>query len=212
VKVTDAFRRVREIPELSGTRLLLAPRHPERFNDVAELILQSGFRLRRRTEPADKTGTADILLLDTLGELAAAYRFATVAFVGGSLVRHGGHSIMEPALYSRAIVTGPSMENFRGIVDEFRKERAIRQISAEQEDRELQVDQLSNEFIDLLRNAGAREALGRNALSLLEKNRGAAGFTADRISSIFEELQMSGQNQGNGSEQNRCRFPSHGIY
>jgi len=183
----DALRRVRELPELSRTRLLLAPRHPERFDEVAGTVLNSRFSLRRRTNASGSGEPADVLLLDTLGELAAAYRFATIAFVGGSLDRRGGHSIMEPAFYSKAIVTGPSMENFRGIVEEFREHGAIRQISAGQEDRDLQLEQLVTVFADLSRNVHARESLGKNAFAILEKNRGATQLTAEHIASIFTE-------------------------
>jgi 3-deoxy-D-manno-octulosonic-acid transferase len=185
----EALRRVRQIPELGRTRLLIAPRHPERFDEVAELILQSGFALRRRTGRADFQEGADILLLDTLGELAAAYRLATVVFVGGTLVRHGGHSIMEPALHSKAIIVGPSMENFRGVIEEFLAHRGIRQISAGKEEKSLQVEQLTCEFVNLLQNAQDRESLGRTAFSILEANRGAAKATAEQIAMIFDERQ-----------------------
>jgi len=187
----EALQRVRAIPELSGTRLLLAPRHPERFAEVAGLILQKGFNLRRRTTNSGKGTNAEVLLLDTLGELAAAYRFATVSFVGGTLIRHGGHSIMEPALYSRPIVTGPSMENFRGVVDEFRERRGIRQIAAGQDDRKSQVEELTRVFADLLKNHEQRENLGRAAFLILEKNRGAARLTTDRIAAIFRGSSLS---------------------
>jgi 3-deoxy-D-manno-octulosonic-acid transferase len=183
----EALRKVRGIPELSKTRLLLAPRHPERFGEVADIVARSGFKMSRRTAAASTQTCSDILLLDTLGELAAAYRFAMIAFVGGTLVSRGGHSIMEPALYSKAIVTGPSMENFRAVADEFSKNNGIRQIQARQEDRDRQVEQLSQAFIHLLMDANARETLGKNAFSILDRNRGAARISADQIISIFEE-------------------------
>jgi 3-deoxy-D-manno-octulosonic-acid transferase len=182
------LRRVRQIPGLARTRMLLAPRHPERFHEVAGLVRQSGYAMRRRTESQNLEYPAEVLLLDTLGELAAAYRFATVAFVGGTLIRRGGHSIMEPALFAKAIVTGPSMENFRGIVKEFREHNGIHQISAGQEDRGLQIEQLTQAFVDLLQNRNAREALGKNAFSILDKNRGAAQFSAEQIATIFEGM------------------------
>jgi 3-deoxy-D-manno-octulosonic-acid transferase len=182
----EVLRRVRRIPELSRTRMLLAPRHPERFDEAAEAIAHNGFRVRRRTDPSGPED-AEVLLLDTLGELAAAYRFASIAFVGGTLVRRGGHSILEPALFSKAIVIGPSVENFRGIVREFLQYDGIRQVKAEPENRELQVEQLTDVFVSLLRNEQERETLGKNAFSLLEKNRGAAQRTADRIAAVFEE-------------------------
>ncbi len=183
----EVLRRVRRFPELDRTRMLLAPRHPERFDEVAALILQNGFTVRRRTDPANATDGADILLLDTLGELAAAYRLATVVFVGGTLMRHGGHSILEPALYAKAIVVGPSMENFREIFQGFQTRGGIRQISAGKEEKNLQVEQLTREFANLLQNGKERESLGRTAFSILEANRGAAQATADQIAVLFEE-------------------------
>ena len=187
----EVLRRVRSFPELGQTRLLLAPRHPERFDEVAGLILRSGFTVRRRTDRTGSPDGADILLLDTLGDLAAAYRLATVVFVGGTLIRHGGHSILEPALHSKAIVLGPSMENFRGILEEFQARGGIRQISAGKEDRNLQAEQLTREFVNLLQNTQERESLGKKAFSILEANRGAAQVTADQIAVLFEERQKN---------------------
>ena len=154
---------------------------------MIRLTEQSGFRVRRRTGgPA--AGAAEVFILDTIGELAAVYRFATVAFVGGTLVRHGGHSIMEPALYAKATVIGPSIENFRQIVDEFRTHGGVRQISAGQEDPELQLQQLLDVFLQLLQNAKEREDLGRAAFSILERNRGTTQRTGEMIAAVFEEV------------------------
>jgi 3-deoxy-D-manno-octulosonic-acid transferase len=184
----QVLQRIRRIPGLERTRLLLAPRHPERFDPVADLALRSGFEVRRRTDIERPQTDAAVLLLDTLGELAAVYRFATIVFVGGTLIRHGGHSIVEPALYSKAIITGPSMDNFRQIFEEFRLHSAIRSISAKEENRDLQIEQLMDVFRQLLQNEGERNALGEAALSLLEKNRGATQRTSARIAAIFEGI------------------------
>jgi 3-deoxy-D-manno-octulosonic-acid transferase len=152
------------------------------------LAQNSGFVIRRRSESASPQSEASVLLLDTLGELAAVYRFATIVFVGGTLIRHGGHSIAEPAFFSKAIITGPSMENFRQIFDEFRSHDAIRSISAEQGAPQLQVEQLVDVFGHLLQNEAQRNALGAAAFSILEKNRGAARLTSERIAAIFKEV------------------------
>ncbi len=184
----ETLRRIRHTAGLERTRLLLAPRHPERFNAVAQLAEQSGFKIRRRTEVSSQNQDAEILLLDTVGELATVYRFATIAFVGGSLIRHGGHSILEPAMYSKAIVVGPSMENFRSIVEDFLKQGGIRQISAGEENRDLQEQQLLDVFLQLLQNAEERETLGNAALSILEKSRGATQRTSETIAAVFEQV------------------------
>jgi 3-deoxy-D-manno-octulosonic-acid transferase len=123
-----------------------------------------------------------------VGELALAYRFATVAFVGGTLVPLGGHSVMEPALYSKAIVVGPFMQNFRQVADEFCAHGGMAQISAGADNPGLQMQQLLDVFLRLLQNSEEREELGRAALSVLEKNRGTTQRTADRIAAIFEEM------------------------
>jgi 3-deoxy-D-manno-octulosonic-acid transferase len=182
----EALQRIRQTPGLERTRLLLVPRHPERFDAVAALVERAGLAVRRRTRPGNTQETA-VLLLDTLGELATVYRFATIAFVGGTLVRHGGQSILEPALYSRPIVIGPSMENFAQIADEFRMRGGIRQISALEDDKTGQVRELSQVMIELLQNGEAREALGKAAFSVFADNGGAAARTIDKILEIYQE-------------------------
>ena len=191
----NVLRELRRSPGLEQTRLLLAPRHPERFNEVADLAADAGFSVRRRSQNLNPESATDqdaqVLLLDTLGELAAIYRFADIVFVGGTLIRHGGHSILEPAAFARAIVIGPSMENFRAVRDEFVRRTAVRQIQAGEDDHAAQERQLLEVFRDLLRNAEAREALGNAALSVLEKNRGAARKISDRIAEIVVVVRHS---------------------
>jgi 3-deoxy-D-manno-octulosonic-acid transferase len=200
----DVLQSLRETPGLEKTRLLLAPRHPERFQEVAQLAARSGLAIARRTDRLGPDREAPVLLLDTVGELAAVYRFATVVFVGGTLVRHGGHSIMEPALYSKAIVTGPSMENFRHIFDAFRLHQGICTIEAAPEDPELQSRQLLDVFRRLLQNEKERNALGAAAFSILESNRGATRRMGETIAGIFEEV-TSGEGKRKG---NNDRFQS----
>src|SRR6185295_8350290 len=103
-------------------------RHPERFNEVASLVAQSGFRFARRSEDALANidlRTADVILLDTIGELAALYRFAAVVFVGGSLVPRGGHNIIEPAAFAKPIIVGKHTGNFPQIVSDFAEAGAL---------------------------------------------------------------------------------------
>src|SRR4029434_1470557 len=98
-----------------------APRHPERFDSVERIIRARGFNCSRRTAPS---AVAEVLLLDTVGELASTFRHANVVFVGGSLVPKGGHNILEPAAFSKPIIFGPHMENFREIRDMFLEAQA----------------------------------------------------------------------------------------
>jgi len=181
------FQQIRNIPALQHTRLLLAPRHPERFAFVAQLADRSGFEVRRRTDKSAPVPNAPVLILDSLGELAAAYRFAAIVFIGGTLVRRGGHSIVEPAMYSKAIVTGPFMDNFRQISEQFRAHNGVIQISAKEDNRGMQIQQLLDVFRQLLQNERDRNELGAAALSILERNRGAAHRTGETIAAVFEE-------------------------
>jgi len=168
---------------------LLVPRHPERFAAVALLAERQGFTVKRRSDPAPGNPSAEVLVLDTLGELSTAYSFATVAFVGGTLIPHGGQSIMEPALYAKPIVVGPSMLNFPQIIDDFLGRGGIAQISADESDKEAQKTQLTEAFATLLLDADARTAMGRAALSVFEGSQGATKFTVDHLAALFEETQ-----------------------
>ena len=106
--------------------MILAPRHPERFAEVATLVEQFGFRMWRRSLWSGEPLAGGVFLLDSIGELAALYSLATIAFVGGSLVPRGGHNILEPALYGVPIVTGNHYENFRDVVNFFLSRNAVR--------------------------------------------------------------------------------------
>jgi len=154
--------------------LAIAPRHPERFEAVPALVQAAGLRCRRRSaaDPGPLR-EGEILLLDSLGELAAAYSFATVAFVGGSLVPRGGHNVLEAAAWGKPVVVGPHMENFQEIADEFRAADALVQVADEA--------RLAGVLHELLRDAGRRRALGESGHALVERNRGALGRTVDAL-------------------------------
>ncbi len=107
---------------------ILAPRHPERFSTVAQLLEQRGVAFIRRSQGADRP-LAGVLLLDTVGELASVYALADAAFVGGSLVNAGGHNPLEPAQFGVPVVMGESYENFRGIVSAMRDAGGIEIVS-----------------------------------------------------------------------------------
>jgi 3-deoxy-D-manno-octulosonic-acid transferase len=174
--VLGAFRRVRQdVPE---ARLLLAPRHPERFAAVATLVEKAGFPCRRRTalEPGDLE-PEDILVLDTLGELAQLYPLADVVFVGGSLVPTGGHNILEAAVAGKPVVVGPHMHNFQEIADRFRAERALVEVRSGEE--------LARELTRLLLDPGRRRELGERARAIVEKNRGALARTVDALAGLL---------------------------
>ena len=106
--------------------MILAPRHPERFPEVAALVEKLSFPMSRRSLWSGEPLAGSVLLIDTIGELSVLYSLSTVAFVGGSLVPRGGHNILEPALYGVPIVTGNHYENFRDVVNFFASRNAVR--------------------------------------------------------------------------------------
>jgi len=175
--VLEAFRMV--LAEHPAAVLVLAPRHKERFNQVAEMLAagEAGW-LRRSAHQQPPPGESEaalagqVVLLDTLGELAAVYRYADLAFVGGSLVARGGHNILEPAFFARAILTGPHTENFRDILSCFERSNAVVRCNAAE---------LGPTFLRLLRSPAECEALGSRAYEVLCRERGATGRTVAEL-------------------------------
>jgi 3-deoxy-D-manno-octulosonic-acid transferase len=153
--------------------VVIAPRKPERFELVAGLLATSPLRFVRRSELDAHQGEADVLLLDTLGELAKIYRYATVAFVGGTLVPTGGHNPIEPAAAGVPVCFGPSMSNFREIAQVFLAHEAAVQVRD------------AGEAMDfagaMFDNAAMQRAWGERARQTVLQNRGASQRTAQRI-------------------------------
>jgi 3-deoxy-D-manno-octulosonic-acid transferase len=148
--------------------MVLAPRHPERFRAVQAQLEKSGNRwvLRSQwaTNPAKLLQPGEILLLDTIGELASVYSLASVAFVGGSLVPAGGHNPLEPAQFGVPIVMGPHYANFVAITESLRAHDALR-IAAKEE--------LAETLAALLSDRPAAEAMGTRAREVFEQQAGA---------------------------------------
>jgi 3-deoxy-D-manno-octulosonic-acid transferase len=167
--------------------MILAPRHPERFSEVGTLIEQLGFRMWRRSLWSGEALAGGVFLVDTIGELAALYLLATVAFVGGSLVPRGGHNILEPALYGVPIVTGNHYENFRDIVNFFLSCNAVRVVG---------LAELPLVFMDLIANEEERATLGRNAMAALESQRGAARRTVCALAELMNRQASAGRASG----------------
>jgi 3-deoxy-D-manno-octulosonic-acid transferase len=166
-------------PELA---LVLAPRHPERFAAVASLLEQSGFpSVRRsdwRSQPEDsiqQIPPGQIVLLDTIGELASVYSIAAVAFVGGSLIPAGGHNPLEPAQFGVPIVMGPNYENFRAITDDLLAHDALRIATK---------DDFTSTLIDLLQDTDTAKSMGERARQVFDQQAGAT----DRCVAALREL------------------------
>jgi len=174
--VLRAFARVRSIAP--GALLVIAPRQRERFDEVERLAVDDGFSVARRSNlPVDGEPRADVVVLDTFGELAQVYQIATVVFVGGSLADYGGHNILEPAVFGKPIVFGPHMHNFREISEAFVNNGAAVQVQSERELEEV----LRNLVTDPVRRA----SLGAAARALVDANRGAKDKTMAVVSELL---------------------------
>lgn len=156
--------------------MVLAPRHPERFEDVVQLLQQSGISFWRRSQWKGEALASGVFLLDTIGELAALYALADIAFVGGSLVQRGGHNILEPARYGVPIVVGPHMGNFRDILQLFQRNDAVRVVRPEE---------LSSALLELCSQEEKRTVLGRRAAETLNSQTGATQRTLDALQSLL---------------------------
>ena len=166
--VLEAFQRIRATRPTA--LLIIAPRKPERFDDVERLARRSGWNVARRTElPVDADPRYDVVVLDTIGELAQLFQIATVVFVGGSLVDAGGHNILEPAVFGKPILFGPHMQNFAEIARTFLDNGAAVQVA---DGRALEAS-----LLELLDDPVRRASLGAAARALVEANRGARGRT-----------------------------------
>ena len=174
--VLRAFARIRSITP--GALLVVAPRQRERFDEVERLARDEGFSVARRSNLAvDADPRADVVVLDTFGELAQVYQIATVVFVGGSLADYGGHNILEPAIFGKPIVFGPHMHNFREIADTFLTNHAAVQVQSERE--------LEEALRNLVADPVRRAALGAAARALVETNRGAKDKTMAVVSELM---------------------------
>ena len=156
--------------------LILVPRHPERFDEVAALVERYGYGIVRRTSGEPVTAKTRVYLADTMGDLPMLYAASDVAFVAGSLVPIGGHNLLEPAALGVPIVTGPHLFNSEDIAQLFRESDASRVVTTS--------DALADVVTALFQDETARVALGQRAFSLLEQNRGAL----DRLLALIEPL------------------------
>jgi 3-deoxy-D-manno-octulosonic-acid transferase len=159
-----------------GAVMILAPRHPERFPAVAALLEHMSIRFRGRSLWNGEPLGGGVLLLDTIGELAALYGLADVAFVGGSLVPRGGHNIIEPAQHGVATVVGNHTENFRDIVSLFESRDAVRIVGPAE---------LPLVLLELLGNDAERIALGQRAAETMRSQIGATLRTAGELQGLL---------------------------
>jgi 3-deoxy-D-manno-octulosonic-acid transferase len=169
------------------TLLILAPRKPARFDAAATISAAGGWNVIRRSrmdlaQPLQEN--ADVLILDSIGELAGLYSLADAAFVGGSLIAAaGGHNILEPAWFSKPPVFGPSMENFSEMAAQFLSAHAAVQVSSG--------PQLGKVWVQLIEDTPIRERMGAAARALSERNRGATEHSLGRIAAMLDGKEPS---------------------
>ena len=157
--------------------IILAPRHPERFDAVAELLHSAGLNFWRRSTWGGTALGGGVLLLDTIGELASVYSVAEITFVGGSLIGRGGHNILEPAQFAKPILVGPHYENFREIVRTFLASNAVLVLNT---------DQLTTTVLRLLQQPHEATQLGSRAFHVVEGGRGSTQRTLAAIVELLD--------------------------
>ena len=175
--VLDAFAELQKTNR--KLKLIIAPRHADRFDAVAEIVKKRGMPYIRRSLLNSHPGGGDfaVLLLDTIGELSALFQYAAVVFMGATLVPKGGHNILEPARHCKPIVFGPHMENFRDIARLFLETKAAVQIQTPGE--------LAPAIRSILSDTQLASRLGRNALTIIEQNTGAT----DRVLRFLQPIE-----------------------
>ncbi|MBM4039757.1 MAG: 3-deoxy-D-manno-octulosonic acid transferase [Planctomycetes bacterium] len=178
------YRRLKaQTPSL---RLVLAPRQADRFGPVAQLIRRAGLPCVRRS--ALKEGARGepgaVVLLDTMGELARVYGLATLAFVGGSLIPHGGQSTIEPSAHAKPVLFGPHTANFRDVNEQLLAHGAARRVADAAE--------LEAALSDLLAHPEAAAAMGQKARQVVDTNRGATRRTLEALEPFLQPQPRKG--------------------
>ncbi len=176
--ILDVFQELqRTLPDLV---LLIAPRHPARFREVEDLIRSRGMRFCRKTSISSVASArpVEVILLDTIGELAQLYSIGTVIFIGGSLVPVGGHNILEPALHKKPVLFGPHMENFSTIAKTLIEQEGAIQVHSATE--------LGTAAARLFHDAQLRERMGAHAFQTVAQNAGAVKKSIDLIKPFLD--------------------------
>ena len=159
--------------------LVLAPRHPERFDAVADLVTRRGFSMTRRVSGDPPTAETRVFLLDTIGELARAYKVATIAFIGGSLAPTGGHNPLEPAVWGVPVLSGPHVHNFVEVYDEMTAAGAAGLVA--------DGDEFATALGRWLDDPAAARAAGEAGRAAVESNRGATALTTKALLEFMGE-------------------------
>lgn len=163
------------LKSFSNLKLIIAPRHPERFKLVEDLVKNFRFKYTLRTK---NEKIEEVMILDTIGELKIFYSLCDIAFVGGSLVNVGGHNIIEPAIFEKPVIFGPNMQNFKDISESFLKNGGAYQVDE---------NSIFSVIYNLLENKNLRENVGKKAKEIVLKN---AGSLEKTINFILDKLNV----------------------
>ncbi len=170
--ILEAFAQVRA-QTTSNPLLVLVPRHPERFDSVAELSAERGFSTARRSVGEAPGADVQVLVGDVMGELLTMYGASDIAFVGGSLIENGGHNLIEPAAWGLPILSGPSLYNFVEVTKLLREAGGLQVIENPKE--------LAEQVVNLIETEDLRSIRGQAAREVAEANRGALQKTLELI-------------------------------
>jgi tetraacyldisaccharide 4'-kinase len=177
--VIDAFAVIKK--EFPRACLIIAPRKPGRLNEIQSIAREHGFVCGRRSEllkqHPEKRAFFPIILIDTIGELGRIYAVGDVVFVGGSLIRHGGHNVLEPAAHGKPIIVGPNMFNFKDSYSLLTNRGGCLTVSGQAE--------LTEALLNILRDGNLRERMGRASYAIIEENRGAAEKSIDFLQEVL---------------------------
>lgn len=158
-------------------KVIIAPRHPERFDTVAKIIEDAGFKAKRYSGNEKLMDKSDIYLLDTIGQLANFYSIASLAFVGGTIAKVGGHNLLEPYLYAVPVTCGPHLFKTKEAANILNKENALFIASDAQSVKE--------KLLDLIENPDLRQKMGKSGQSWLNNNRGAVSRSLAVIDNLL---------------------------
>jgi 3-deoxy-D-manno-octulosonic-acid transferase len=173
--------------------LIIAPRHPERWQHVAEVITAAGFRVRRCSLGERFEQDGDVYMLDTIGQLFNYYSLATVAFVGGTLAKVGGHSLAEPYAYGVPVICGPHLFKTSDIARSLKEAKAIKVVK--------DTDEFIPALDALLQSSELRKAMGDRGHTWVMQSQGAVRRTMGMIESVLNSSTINYANQPNGALQ-----------
>ncbi|MEL0227459.1 MAG: lipid IV(A) 3-deoxy-D-manno-octulosonic acid transferase [Gammaproteobacteria bacterium] len=176
--VLDAFEKILKVrPE---SLLILVPRHLERFERVKGILQESKIPFVSRSMREDVSKDTKILLGDTIGELNFLYSLADVAFIGGSLIDHGGQNLLEPSAQSLALLSGPSLRNFSDISEQLIQNNALAVVH--------DAEELCNRFLFLIEDESTCNAIGAKAYKVFMKNRGALDAILNKLKPLISNV------------------------